>query len=471
MVPNDWARIDAPREFRLPEDIDALTDRYGPADKPFAPSSKSVQLQSILDYLEEFGANRVFVEAPYVDFDFRSEYSNLYARNFNPPSDKCERLLFFNADEFLGFIVARPSPKPIGRTAIAPPPAIAPFVCCLADHLAHPHGVEYGVSAWPFMSQDGVYGRCAHAAIWAIARYHHLQHNCPRHSIAAVAEASGTRRRVDKTSLSSGLFLHEVARAFDGLGLPTLPYTPHELPSGQDLEAVVCRYLNSGFPVALSTANHLSVLIGYGHRNGDLFFIRSDDNTEPYERVDVWHGDGDQRRGPVWEEGKDRLKGKWEMLLVPLPARIHVKAEQAEINGLLHFMQGAGVNPQLDAVVEAYQGGDLRFRTYAVDSARYKMRLRNRGLPDEVVSHHQRVPTSVWIWVTEIHRRSEDGKTNRAIGEIAIDATSHPRDPRPLFANMPGRALAWLEGEAIPRVKDVPRVELYESSLELRIDS
>jgi hypothetical protein len=445
----DWGRQSARSQYSLPDDLEALRERYETGDK-------SIQLGNVIDYLEEMGADSILVESPYVDFDYRSEYSNLYARSFNPPSDKCERLLFYAGKDFLGFLVARPLVKPVGRTAVKPPPSLERFVCCLAPHVARPYGQEELVSAWPFMSQDGVYGRCAHAAIWAIARYHHLRHRSPRYSIAAVAEASGTRASVDKTSVSGGLHLHQVADAFAGLGLPAVSYNPEHLSSGQNLEAVICRYLNSGFPVALNTPNHLTVLTGYGHEGDRLFFIRSDDNREPYERVEHW------------EEGRDRLK-KWEALLVPLPGRIHVPGESAEIQGQLAFLEQAGATAETEPYRDAYRSGEFRIRSYAIEAAEYKKALEDRYPNADVVRHHQRTPAPVWIWVTEFQRRV--AKKQRVVAEIAIDATSHPNAPQPVFCNLPGRAVAWLEGEPDPRAKAVDVVDVYDSAMALRLDS
>lgn len=438
MIATDWARIDAPREFVLPGGREALVERYTP-DRP------STQFATLLDYLDEHEADRVYVESPYVDFDYRAEYSHLYARGFNPPPDKCERLLFFNQDVFLGFCVVRPTYKPVGRTALAPPPGVSTFVTCTAPHTVHPYGLEFSVQAWPFLSQDGVYGRCAHAAIWAIARYHHLRHNGAKHSLAGIVTAAGTPAATDKTSRSAGLYLHEVANAFARLGLPTIPYQPNNTP---DLEATLCRYLNSKLPIALMTPGHLTALIGYGYEDGELFFIRSDDNYGSYQREKI------------------RLSGAdaWKMLLVPMPARILVPGAAAEIKARLIATEQAGASEATEPIHEELRAGNLKLRTYAIEAADYKARLVERGLSAEIVDHHRLVPTSVWIWVTEFQRQDvADGK--KVLGELAIDATGDPRDPDPLFANLPGRLVAWLPGDSTPLAKEGPAEDLYETAM------
>jgi hypothetical protein len=429
------------REYSLPVQREELVGRYVPD-----PDRPSRQFATLLDYVEEHQGDRVYVESPYVDFDYRAEYSNLYARGFNPPPDKCERLLFFRGEEFLGFCVVRPTFKPVGRTALRPPPALARYVTCTAPHVVRPYGLRFEVKAWPFISQDGVYGRCAHAAIWAISRYHHLKHQGPKQSLAAIVEAAGTTVVTDKTSRSAGLYLHEVADAFAGLGLPTIPYQPSNT---RDLEATLCRYLNSGLPIALTTPGHLTVLIGYGYDEQGLFFVRGDDNTGAYERTRIV------------------LSGKeaWEMLLVPMPARILVPGAAAEIRARRNFAEQAGATETTEPVLDALIADEFRYRTYAIDAAEYKAKLPARGLGPEVVDHHRFVPASVWIWITEFQRRDEPGG-KRVVGELAIDATGDPRDPQPLFANLPGRVVSWLPGDSVPQAKEVPVVDLYDTALE-----
>ena len=449
MLPEDWGRTLArPRAYKLPEARDELIARY-------EHGGTSEQLREMVGMAERSSATAAFVEAPYVDFDYRSEYAHLYARSFEPPPERCERLLFFAGREFLGFSVMRPTHKTVGRTALAPPPELAPFVCCRAKHRVRPYGEELDVRAFPFMSQDGQYGRCAHAAIWAIARYHHLLHHTPKQSIASIIDAAGTREHVDRTMSSEGLYLHEVAAALRGLGLPAKPYDPRRLPANESIETVICRYLNSGFPVAVNTPSHLTVLVGYGHDGDNVFFVRSDDNFSPYERVD----------NPNTEKG-DRL-GEWDMLLVPFPARIHVPGEAAEIAAGRAFLELTGVDEATVELQERHLKGELRLRTYAVEGADYKIALPARQGVGEVVAHHRATPSPAWVWVTEFQERTKP-LGERVIGEVVIDATSHPARPRFVMANIPGRCFALLPGERIRRRTSVPDGGLYPTALEDR---
>jgi hypothetical protein len=155
------------------------------------------------------------------------------------------------------------------------------------------------------------------------------------------------------------------------------------------------------------------------------------------------------------------------MLLVPMPARILVPGAAAEIKARLVFAEQAGATAATEPVLDALGQGQFLYRTYAIDAAEYKARIEARGLGDEVVNHHRYVPASVWIWVTEFQQRDTSDK-RRVIGEVAIDATSDPRDPQPVFVNLPGRVASWLPGQATPFAKKVGSVEIYDSALEFR---
>jgi hypothetical protein len=195
------------------------------------------------------------------------------------------------------------------------------------------------------------------------------------------------------------------------------------------------------------------VLIGYGHHGDDLFFIRSDDNLGPYERVDQFNGPN------------DRLKD-WKMLLVPLPARVHVPGEMAELVAIKTFLQEAGATPELVPLRQQLTSGELRVRTYVVEAAEYKKRLgfRQPSPGTAVVNHHRFTPAAVWVWITEFQRRDKPRREG-VIAEVAVDATSHRSRPTPQFANLPGRCVAWLPGEHLPRARAVSTQEPYGSTL------
>lgn len=425
MLPADWADTSAQRAYALPRDLDGLRARYSWEGVPR-------QLENVLAAMAEAGADVAYLEAPYVDTDFRAEFSHYFSRSFRPTSDKCERLLFFAQGNLVGMTVLRPLPAAVGRTVLAPSPESMDFVTCVAPQPVRPWGLDRVVQGYPFTSQDGEYGRCAHAAIWSIARYHHLRYGFGRRSIAAIIEAAGVREEPDRTLPSGGLWMAEVVAAFRRLGLPATLYNPDDLPRGETVESLVCRYLDSGFPIALNTPGHLTVLVGYGVApGGSVFFVRSDDNHGPYECVQDWRSDS---------------LGKWDLLAVPMPGRFHVPGEAAEVAATIAMRDYLGVAHGPQHLLAAWNAGDVRRRTYAQQAADYKVDV-GRIPSRDIAVHHRSIPASGWVWVVEMR---DDADNGRLLGEIVVDATSFQRRPQPLFGNVDGVALWWSPGSELP---------------------
>jgi hypothetical protein len=294
----------------------------------YRPLGESRQLDRVFEVALSAGATSVYLDRPYVDFDYRSDLSHFYGRAHRPPPPEVERLIFATDTEVIGTSVVRPLPQQVGRTLLAPPLQERPYVTCVAEMPVHAFGFRWGASGYPFTSQDGEYGVCAHAAIWSIARYHHLRFGTDRHTTSGIIEAAGLRERPDKTARSEGLWAQDVVRALRGIGLPALQYDVERIPGRETAHTIIHRYLNSGIPVGVLTRQHMMVLIGYGIDEANRpFYIVSDDNHGAYERMRL-----------VTEEDEEKVKEKnpeaeidaWKMLVIPQPGRIHVNGEGAE---------------------------------------------------------------------------------------------------------------------------------------------
>lgn len=448
MLPGNWGRDHrGPRSYPFLSAGQAVRDRY-------LPLANSRQLERIFETARLNGADHVYVDSPYIDLDYRSDLAHFYARAFRPPPDTTERLLFTRGDEIVGASVIRPLPQPVGRTMMAPPPDVEPYLCCKTTMDVHAFGYTWEVSGFPFTSQDGEYGVCAHAAIWAIARYHHLQFGTDRQTISGIIEAAGLRERTDRTARSKGLYALDILRAFRGIGLPALNYDADDIPHPEDINKVICRYLNSGIPVGVLTDYHMMVICGYGERaDGTIFYFLSDDNFESYVRVDAIpedtgtlpaDGDGDQ-------EMSDAEVHPWKMLLIPLPGRIHVSGEAAEARAEQTFEDRVRADTGPQHLLRVWENNELRVRTYATPAWRYVNRLAERGVPSSIRDHHIYAPKAGWLWVSEFQDLAREPE-ERVIGEIAIDATSLQLDPSPVFANIHGWAYLWEAGTEEPLV-------------------
>jgi hypothetical protein len=311
------------------------------------------------------------------------------------------------------------------------PDELEKYVTCHAVQEITAYGRQYSVDGFPFMSQDGEYGRCAHTAIWSIARYHHAAHKTGKYSIAAIVEATGTGQLPDRTVMSGGLTVGEVIQALRRLGLPVLTYVPKRKLRGTSFVDVMCRYLDSGFPVAINTtkenvSGHLTVLVGYARdADGKVHWIRCDDNKGPYEVVSDFDVD----------KAADSKLGEWKAALIALPGRIHVPAEAAQAAAEFAFERQLVASGGPTHLRDAWKAGEIGARTYAVQPAKLKEDLfRNGPIPD-ITHFYLSKPTPVWAWVTEFSRVTE---SNQVLGTVMIDATSSKHGPEPVVADIDG---------------------------------
>lgn len=426
-LPDNWGCSSAFRYDPWPAIRDDLLARYGGGPR------ETRQLEKLFNLATSLDAASVVTESPYVDADYRSEFSHHFSRQFSPPPNLNERLLFRNAeDEIVGMAVMRPTMKPVGRSILEVPHPYCSFVTCTADQRLSVYGSKHIIHGFPFMSQDGDYARCAHAAIWSVARYFHLKFDHAKHLMASIVDASGIRQLPDRTSPSDGLTAEEVKQAFRRLGIPVIAYSPSHFVEGLRFEDVLRMYLDSGIPLVLNTPAHLTTLIGYGvDQRSSTQWIRADDNHSPYERVDDWN--------PVSTE--DQALGKWKAVLVPLPARIHVPAEFAY----------SLASTRLDDLIAASNGphhlrdanarGEIEIRMYATESARLKEKIQGSDRPMELARLYLPHPLPVWTWVAEFYLVSEGPQ--KVLGSMLIDATSSRRSPEALIGDIDGQGIVF----------------------------
>jgi len=444
MVPADFAR-GKPRRFSLPGQWGAIEARYaglGPSD-PFS---------WLCDHLRDLGANAALLEHEYLDRDYREEYRKFYAQTYRWVPDRCERLHFWKDQQYLGYTSIRPIVgRPVGRTMIDPGAAFEQDLGCFIQASATPYGRDFSVPAFPFISQDRQYGRCAHAVVWMIAHYHHLRNRTPERFMSDIVRAAA-REETERVVPSPGLTDDQVGSAFHQLGLEAIRYEigNDSLPEDMVL-TVVTRFMNSGIPLALGTPGHLTAIIGaaYGE-DGSLEVLQCDDEQGAYVRK------------PIELTGDDR----WEVLFVPLPGRIYLGGEDVAPAARAALKQLAQEN-DVDL-----RNRTLRYREYVVDVRDYKRRLFERQLPAEVAAAHAQVPSARWLWIVEVQDAELARLSPRCVlGEIGVDATSDEHDLIHLFANLPGLRAVWRRDEVEPEVARFPieSLEPYETGTSLNL--
>lgn len=427
-----WSLDDEPAQvidLREEGALDYLLDYY-------APTNPAVMI-TVLGQAYRAGAQTAVVEFRYIDADYRDEHSAFYSTTFRRYPSVAHRIHFFREpatdqldDEtplkfatlgYLGYMVARPVPgAPVGRVMMVPPDQHVAAVTCLSEETVNLFGEELTVRATPFMAQDAQLLRCAHAALWVVARQHHHRWGTPKMLPRAIADAVPMEAAAGRTLPSPGLTVTQMSAAASRLGLPPLVYDMRVLPRGESLQSIACRYLNGGLPVIVAGQGHAWVLVGYkrSHEEDDsrIVFLRQDDEVGPYQEVPNFNFD---------------TYSPWEFLIVPLPAKLYVPGEEAE-----------AVAERWLAAAFARDGMilDERYalRTTAMLSNDFKAGLEERNFPVNQAAILRRASMSRWIWVVEaVDRDLRQQELPAVVGEVIVDATDHARDRRPLASRTP----------------------------------
>jgi hypothetical protein len=419
-------------------------------------SAQPQVLRSVLAQAIRLGAQMCVVEYRYIDQDYRDEHSRFYSTTFRRYPSVAHRLHFFeepppaelfdpdrplrqfNDLHYLGYSVLRPvAGGPVGRTMLRVTDDLEPYVPCVSSDSVNLLGRQLTVSrATPFMAQDAQLSRCAHTTVWTTAYYHHLRFRADRKLPGDIVDAAPSGMGVGRRVPSAGLSIYQLTEAFSQVDLPCLVYQVNDLPPSEDVHSVVCRYLNSGLPVTVAAGGHAFVLIGYRTHASPgepttFEYIRQDDEVGPYQLVPEWRLD-DYR--------------PWQFLIVPLPRKVYVAGEKAEVIGG-QYIQAALARestPECAALSKRIEAQEVSLRSTLRLSNEFKCELDHRGTPPELAALYERMSMSRWIWVVEAtDRSSRNAGEPCVLAEAIIDATDHLRDLHALAWRIPGRLFRW----------------------------
>ena len=400
-----------------------LKERYSPLRDCF-PLNRIIELCG----QGEHNIQSVLIEPRYADPDFRDEHSRFWHGTFRPYPTTCERVHLFSkrledlnlgqyADAYKGYVVMRPLPSaPVGRTMIAPPRDLSDALAtvCLATDEVHPLGYTLRIKAMPFVSQDGQYLRCAHAAQYMVLMHAHLTRGMPRRLPGDIHDASMGGFVVGRQMPSDGLSVQQMMCSLDTLGMASnrlgLPHTP-----SVRLYRQIFRYVNSGLPPIVTSDSHAWVIVGYrSSADETLTLYRHDDGHGPYLPVD-----------DPWKEEKEE-HNPWDLMITAVPPRVYLGAERAE------WIGGKWLERRQDPLLlECALRGDLRIKTFLIRSNTFKDGLRGRW-DTELVDSFVSVPLPGYVWVVEAYDRTLP-RDRRVLAEAIIDTTadhlSRPDDP------------------------------------------
>ena len=218
----------------------------------------------------------------------------------------------------------------VGRTVLRPPPELDDATLTLITDEVSFFGNPLSVDGVPFCEQDSEFLRCAHAAAWICHYTAALRGHVGRRRTAEIVELSPTALSPERALPSQGLNHNQLQVVFGALEQPALlyglshlprvvgvrdPASPDDEDDVEELEtpagywddrmiSIICRYLNSGFPVLIGAEDHAFVLVGWRRDDEDqVQFIACDDRVGPYE---------------VIPSPFEHYKTPWDSIMVPL---------------------------------------------------------------------------------------------------------------------------------------------------------
>lgn len=448
-------------------------------------------INTILKQLKSptLGCKTAVFEEEYVDEDYQDEFAAFYSKTFKRYPHRCTRIHFFAAaipprtqtgfrqynKSYLGFVILRPTDlQRVGRTILKPAihSSHSQFITCQAPFRAHIYGERFTVQAMPFTQQDTQVGACAQASLWMLARYMSQRFSYREFlpsEINALAKANMALGRF--LPAESGLTPIQVLDALQGMGLPAVIYqrenidlcSPHiegafpkkgktvrekmqalELQRTAKLADIAYRYIESGLPVILATADHAIVAVGhsYDHAATDAtvaiqripsFFINND-STGPYQELPLFI-----RRPPQLSFLDVRF------VITVAPSEVTLKGEEAELMATKCVASFLEKTPDPADPKKTFQdilsqdrpelGPWLlqrECRTYLMRSVHLqeeiRMSMKLKNIPRAVGNRLLVLDFPKYVWVAEISSpgllKQEKKQERMCLGCVIVDSTA-----------------------------------------------
>ena len=449
------------------QDWDALVDTYAAPDTPFA---------KVLAVARESGCQTIVVEHRYIDLDFRSEHAAFWSMRFKVPPPFTRRLHFFtshlednhlhqlpNDHGYLGYSVLRPMRMGrVGRTLLAPPPRLADATLTLVTDTVSLFGNDLVVRGVPFCEQDGEYLRCAHAAAWichyVAVRRELVGRTSTPNLVGLIPKVLSEERALP----SKGMRLNQLQAVFGALGQPALLYGFSALPNVNGVAvptpqidpstgrakpagywdtrciSIICRYLNSDFPVLIGGREHAWVLVGWRRADdGTVTFVACDDQVGPYEEI---------------ASAFAHYRAPWHSIMVPLPPKVFLTGETAE-NDAFRTLRGVWTaNDGTRPLADALETGEIQLRTRLKNVRTFKREIAHQTSSDEVLRAIRLARLPHFVWVVEAHVRAACGSGDCVIATVLYDATSSDYEPRQCAIAVPGAVAVFDPDDGPPTI-------------------
>lgn len=281
-------------------------------------TAASQHFQLLKEYLgpveEGLAAKTLVTEWPYISQSYLEDYASYYARCFAPYDRYCKRVHFFGKqfskaellaalsekesalwESYLGYIVVRPIPAPLGATLLRPyPPGQkeARVYPVKRSYRVNILGRELSIETLIWQQQDYNVSVCATTALWMAFHKTAFMFQTPLPSPYRITESAGNVFTTEGRAFpNQGLDTYQILKSIESLGLvaelrnqfkePLLDCLTAGKKTQQlrEIKAFIYAYVRLGLPVLVSvdfiSASHLVVVTGYRKPEPDYAFSES----------------------------------------------------------------------------------------------------------------------------------------------------------------------------------------------------
>ena len=386
-------------------------------------------------------------------------------------------------ENFIGSCVINPLVTgTLGTSLISPYYAVddakRPVNMRLSRFKLHIYGKTLYVRAFPYRAQDGETMRCAEVALLNMLEYYANSYEDYRMVVPNEIIENERKSNHDRVLPSKGTTYPIMSKVLSELGFFPRLYSISAVDAFEfssvsredEFKRLLHYYVESGIPVAVNLSpigggnGHSIVCIGHGKYNEDSgesraegkkwiplkyygngrAIINSADYYDEYVVVD-----DNTPFYQVREFGQlSRYSGMAvDNIVVPLYKRMFMDAKDAYgviqsllssedfgiINTKKNDIDTLGENAVKNFRINTWVGKvvgeteDVVIRLFMASSSGLK-KSRTRLLRSNALKElYAIIPMPRFVWICELYRKEDYGKTKRAFGEIVIDATSAPR--------------------------------------------
>jgi len=446
-------------------------------------------------------AKSIIIEPNYICKDHNNLYSEYLSKKFSHYRKLTTRLHFFDADipdegelvsqhltnlarnnSYIGYSIIRDHNRSLGRSVFNPQKTRGSQAknChfLTTTFKVQMNGVEFSISGYPYMSQDGEVIWCAHVALWGIIRYLSQAHSkyAETYPFDIVKLGTGHRRNFPTEGLSFEAASLVLKRSGANPHLGKCKNASTDKNITQEGVQQIYAYIESGVPVLVTVPNHAFTIIGhtldlsaigtfpindkvykkidcvrfYDSSSFIPSFIITDDNRFPYKTISthLFKDDGNDlapyknsedfkkasRKDPKLAKMKQDSMYTLDSIqsfICPLPEKVFTSVEtvrESFFNSIKMFLADI---PSEDCIFRLFFTSSNAYKKHKQKKLTYSDGQVNDSLDELICS----LCLPHFIWICELSTPAQY-KTKKVFGEFVFNATDKDHSSALLFSRM-----------------------------------